>query len=139
MADYKDPYRFPRALRAIQIKRKNALTEEQRYLILLEQQGIEEKAWGYWISDSVSWCDLENHECREDKLNALRWGIPEKEVKAERHRSLLAQAERYGIALRTIDDTAEVLGLVEQFADVSGPRLVKQFKAEQSLATSQFD
>ena len=126
MPNYKDPYRFPRALRAIQIKRKNALTDKERYLLLLEKQGLEEETWGYWISDSVGWTDLENHEGRQDELNSLRWGIPKKEVTAERHRSLLAQAEHYGIDIEEETRKAaapylEALGIAEQFADATGP------------------
>ena len=138
MTNYKDPYRFPRALRAIQIKRKNALTDEELSLLLLEQQGLEEKTWGYSrgvfdfchggtkLSDSVSWSDLENHECRQDELNSLRWGIPKKEITAGRHRSLLAQAEHYGINVEEETRKAaapylEALGIAEQFADATGP------------------
>jgi len=126
MSNYKDPYRFPRALRAIQIKRKNALTDKELSLLLLEKQGLEEETWGYWVSDSVGWTDLENHECRQDELNSLRWGIPKKEVIAERHRSLLAQAEHYGIDIEEETRKAaapylEALGIAEQFADATGP------------------
>lgn len=97
MTNYKDPYYFPRALRAVQIKRAKALTDAERSLILLEQREAEERSRGYWSTESAGWHELENHECREDKLNALKWGIPYEEVKAERHRRLIAQAERYGV------------------------------------------
>ena len=126
MTNYKDPYYFPRALRAVQIKRAKALTDAERSLILLEQREVEERSRGYWSTESAGWNELENHECRKDKLNALRWGIPYKEVKAERHRRLIAQAEQYGVdaeeeTRKAVAPFLEALGIAEQLAEAAGP------------------